>query len=155
MYEDEMGDLIHKKKLELEIYKSSQLQEKAINEKDGLNLKITKFKDGIHSYSDIASMKQQVEIKLAIVKEKHNNYKQMITKLKLEKENMTSEIREIQFQLEKDPNYQLIIKYENELAEILRVNAELQKNDNSQMLTEMKSTLLDNVKKYNQNLIGF
>lgn len=147
--------MIHKKNLELEIYKSSQLLEKAISEKDALNLKISKFKDGINSYSDITTMKQQVEMKLANVKEKHNNYKQLITKLKLEKENMTSEIREIQFQLEKDPNHQLIIQYENELGEILRVNAQLQENDNSQMLTEMKATILDNVKKYNQSLIGF
>ncbi|KAH7640855.1 spc7-like protein [Dermatophagoides farinae] len=147
--------IIQKRKLELEIYKNSQTKEKAEQEKQTLTARISKLKEGINSYSDVTGLKSKVESKLETVKQNSERIHNTIQALNVDKDKMASETREIQLKMEKDDIYQQIIKLEKQLSEILTVNNKLKENDNSQMIGEMKAMMLENVKKYNQSLIGF
>lgn len=147
--------IIQKRKLELEIYKNSQTKEKAEQEKQTLTARISKLKEGINSYSDVTGLKSKVESKLETVKQNSERIHNTIQALNVDKDKMASETREIQLKMEKDDIYQQIIKLEKQLNEILSVNNKLKENDNSQMIGEMKAMMLENVKKYNQSLIGF
>ncbi|KAH9420777.1 Intraflagellar transport protein 74 [Dermatophagoides pteronyssinus] len=147
--------IIQKRKLELEIYKNTQAKEKAELEKETLSARISKLNEGIKSYSDVAGLKSQVESKLKTVKQNSETVRGVIQSLKIDKDKMASEAKEIELKMEKDDNHRQIVALEKELSQILLINNKLKENDNSQMISEMKAMILDNVKKYNQSLIGF
>lgn len=147
--------VIQKRKLELDLYKNKQIKLKTDNEKEALSAKIAKLKENIESYSNVAELKSQIESKLNDVNQKVKKIKQEIEQIKLENEGMNSDIREVKLELEKSKTFLEISKLEDELRVVLKVNEELKANDSSEMLSEIKNTVLENIKKYNQNLMGF
>ena len=147
--------IIQKRKLELELNKNQQVKIKADNEKELLSNKISKLQDSINSYSDISKLKSQVEAKLENTKKLTEKLRQEIAQMKVQKESISSEIRDIRMELEKNGAYGEAKALEEQWRELLRVNETLKANDNSQMMNELKSVVLEKAKAYNQTLMGF
>lgn len=147
--------VIRKRKIQLELSNNQQMKAKLENERELLNSKIQKLQENIESYSDITKLKTQIEANLASVKKAIEHARQEILQTKTECETIASEVREIRIQLEKDDTYLMIARLEEKLANILKVNEAMKANDSSQMLAEIKNIVLEETKKYNQNLMGF
>ncbi|KPM07492.1 Spc7-like protein [Sarcoptes scabiei] len=147
--------IIQKRQLELEINRSMQLKEKSDATQNLLTEKIAKLKEDTKMYSNIDQMKSKMENKLIRLKQSIEEHKRLIAELKSVNDNLNQQFSAVQTKLEKDEGYQKILSLEEQLASILKINVELQESDNSEMINEIKASVLDTVKKYNQSLIGF
>lgn len=147
--------VIEKRRLELELFRNQQIKQRSDNDKEILSAKISKLRDNIQSYSDVNKLKSQIEVKLETAKQGSSQIKQEIEELKIANEKMVSEIREIKLELDRNSQMKEIGQLESRLRELLRVNERLKANNSGQMMSEIKSVVLDCVKKYNQNLMGF
>lgn len=147
--------IIQKRKLELELNKNQQIKVKAENEKETLSGKISKLQESINSYSDISKLKAQVETKLTKTKKQADKVKQEVSEINVANEAVVSEKMDIQLQLERNAFFGEVRQLEATLRQLLKVNETLKWNDNSEMMGQLKSMVIENTKKYNQNLIGF
>lgn len=147
--------IIQKRKLELELSKNEQIKGKASNEKEILSSKISKLQESINSYSDISKLKAQVEARLESTKKQTEKGTQEMTAMKLQKESVASQVREIRLELQRNASFNEAKGLEEKLRDLLRVNETLQANDRSQMMGELKSIVLEKAKTYNQTLMGF
>lgn len=147
--------VIRKRKLELEVYRSEQLKAKVDSEREVLAGKLAKLQESIDSISDVSMVKKKIETELAKVSGEIEKSKQEIEELKLNLEARESEVREVRLELERSDSMRKLTELEDQLREVLKLNQELKCNDSEEMLLEIKSIVMENIKKYNQNLMGF
>lgn len=96
-----------------------------------------------------------MEARLESTKKQTEKAKQEMTAMKLQKESVSSEVRDIRLELQKNVSFNEAKGLEEKLRALLKVNETLQANDRSQMMGELKSIVLEKAKTYNQTLMGF
>lgn len=147
--------IIQKRKLELELHRNQQIKVKADNEKELLSGKVSKLQENINSYSNISMLKSQVEGKLENAKKEADKLKGNLAQLMLQKESLSSEMRDIRLEVDRNGSVGEAKALEQRLRDLLRVNETLKSSDSSQMMEELKNVVLEKAKAYNQTLLGF
>lgn len=144
-----------KRKLELDLSKIDQLEEKINVELDLHQSKIKSLETDIEMYSDIPKLKASIEEKAESLKAEKDNLTTTITEMTAFNEKTETQLNTLKANIEKNDAYKQIRSLESKLSEILSTNEAFLSTIKSYNNTNLKIQVLDDIKKYNQKLLGY
>lgn len=147
--------LDEKRKLELDLNKIDQLEEKIKSEVESLRDKTGELEDNIAKYSDLDKLRSEIDDKSKTLREEKEQLSQQLEQLKKTHQEVSSTLKEIQSSLDTNETYHKIKNIEKERAEILSSNEKIHQNIVETDHTTLKGEVLSDIKKYNQKLQGY
>ncbi|RWS31072.1 Spc7-like protein [Leptotrombidium deliense] len=147
--------LDEKRKLELELSKLQQLETKVVVELESLKKKVKTFDADIETYSDIPKLKAEMEAKVKDLEQKKQDYAEEISDAEERNKELSEKVKSTRKMLEEDDLYKKIRDLELKLSKILTSKVQLKEEIDANDNTFIKSQVMDNIKKYNEKLLGF
>lgn len=144
-----------RRKLELDLNKIEQLETKINSELESLRNKIKNLESDIETYSDVPKLKAQIEDKLQNLQTEKQQLMETSSETKKNNENLKSQLNKLKTSLDNNDINKKIKILETKLTDILSTNESIKSSVNIGINTNMKSQVLEEIKKYNQKLLGY
>ena len=144
-----------RRKLELDLNKIEQLESKVNSEMDTLKTKIDNFEKDIERYSDIPKLKAEIEEKLANREADKQRLAQMSEELGKSCQELKSQMTAVKTSIDNNDINKKIRSLETKLQDILSTNESIKSSINIGVYANIRSQVLDDIKKYNQKLLGY
>ena len=144
-----------KRKLELDLNKIEQLEQKLESEMETLHNKIKSLEKDLFMYSDIPKLKQDIESKSDSLSEEKERLLQQIEQLSKDNKALEHDLLIKKQSLESNEAYTEMRQTEKKLTQVLSVNEQLESSIFDSDHTFVKQRVLTEAKKYNQRLQGF
>jgi intraflagellar transport protein 74 len=144
-----------RRKLELDLNKIEQLETKINSELESLKNKIQNLESDIQTYSDIPKLKAQIEDKLHKLQTEKQQLIETSSQTTKNNENFKSQLNKLKTSLDNNDINKKIKILETKLTDILSTNESIKSTVNIGINTNLKSQVLEDIKKYNQKLLGY
>ena len=144
-----------RRKLELDLNKIEQLEAKIASEMEALKAKITGLQKDIQKYSDIPKLKAEIEDKLAHMESEKQKLLETSSELERSYENKKSQMTSLQTSIDNNDINKKIRILETKLQDILSTNESIKSSLDIGVYTNIKLQVFDEIKKYNQKLLGY
>lgn len=144
-----------KRKLELDLNKIEQLNEKISSEIETVHDKIKHLEEQVAIYSDIPKLREDIESKSESLREERQRLREEIQGLKKTHDRVTQDLLRKKQALERNESFARMKVLETKLTQVLSVNESLETSIYEGDHTFIKQKVLNDVKKYNQRLQGF
>jgi len=150
-----MSQKDEKRKLEMDLNKMSQLESKMVAEIESLKEKAKTLSNDIEKYSDIPKLKSEMEEKNRMLEEEKASLLESVQSLKKENLEMTKKFEQAKHMLESSELFKKMKDFESKLSQIMAINEEYESKLRSDDTAYIKKQTLEQIYRYNQNLLGF
>lgn len=143
-----------KRKLELDFNKIQQLEAKINSELISVETKTKNYQSEIEMYSDIPKLKSQIEEKINNLEIEKLNLDKTIADLERTNQKVKSQLEQLKIELNSNEMNKRLQRHEESLSELFASNESLKSIINTGV-NSLKSKVMEEVKKYNQSLLGY
>lgn len=144
-----------KRRLELDVSKIAQLENKIKSEQESLTKKIKSLEADVEKYSDIDGLQKEMEGKSASLESERSELRERTKDVKRRIEREEESVTSLRQSLQKNPLFVKTKSLESRLTSVLstneRINSAISDIDDS----FLKKRVLDQMRMYNQRLQGF
>lgn len=147
--------LDEQRKMELDLNKIDQLEEKINTELDSLRKSIAELEKEIGHYSDIPKLKGQLEESIKQLTDSKTTLGKRREALEKQVKEASKGFSQLEDELGRSETYKRVVCMERDLADLLGLNKSLQETIQQGASHTLRAQVLDEVKRYNQKLIGY
>ncbi|XP_054163923.1 intraflagellar transport protein 74 homolog [Oppia nitens] len=144
-----------RRKLELDFNKIEQLESKIGSEMDSLRSKIKSLETDIEKYSDIPKLKAEIEEKLSRLEKEKQESNSKSSDLETTNEMLKTRLDSLETSIDNNDINKKLQILENKLQDILSINESIKLSIDITANTNIKAQVFDDIKKYNQKLLGY
>ena len=144
-----------RRKLELDLNKIEQLETKIGSEIETLKNKISGLQKDIEKYSDIPKLKSEIEEKLSQMESEKQKLSESLLELEKSFDILKSELNSLQTTIDNNDINKKIRILETKLQDILSTNESIKSSLDIGVYANIKLQVFDEIKKYNQKLMGY